>query len=110
MYGERIGRIMRKRFISICIVGILVFGVCGCTRTDEEILDAEAEIAEPKYTDAEDTETAMAVEEYGQSEEETVLPESADEHSETDMVSLLDMLREIKEYKMINMRQVLGSG
>lgn len=98
MYGERIGRIMRKRFISICIVGILVFGVCGCTRTDEEILDAEAEIAEPKYTDAEDTETAMAVEEYGQSEEETVLPESADDQGETDIASL-DILREIEEYR-----------
>ena len=34
---------MRKRFISVCIVVILVFSICGCAQTGENTLVAETE-------------------------------------------------------------------
>ena len=37
---------MRKRFISVCIIAILVYGICGCAQTVE---DAPITAAEPSY-------------------------------------------------------------
>ena len=75
---------MRKRLISICFVVILVCGICGCARTAEETLGAETETAELKYAEAEDAETAMSADEYGQSEEKMILPEQKDDQDESD--------------------------
>lgn len=81
----------------------------------EDVVEETAEQAAEQRVLQEDalidaTHRDIPQEEYSQIEEGMDSPESWDNQGETDMVSLLDMLREIKEYKMINMRQVLGSG
>lgn len=68
---------MRKRLISICIIGILVFRICGCAQTVEETSVAEAEIVAREYTeieseeesDAANAETTVVKEEHEKEEE-----------------------------------------
>ncbi len=53
---------MQKRLISICIVVMLVFSICGCAKTAEDTLVmepvTETESAEPQNTKAENQETS----------------------------------------------------
>ena len=90
---------MIKRLISICIVAIIVFNIYGYAKTTEETLVTEPKTVESEYTDTEDAETAISAEEYSQIEEGITSFESVNNQGETDMVSLLDILREIEEYK-----------
>lgn len=65
--GVRVGKIMRKRIISVCIVVILVCSIYGCAQTAEDTLDAE---------------TAVAEKGHGQGKEETKLIADAAEQEE----------------------------
>ena len=95
MYIGKVGKIMQKRLISICIIGILVCGIYGCAKKDEEILAAMmpqyTEIEDEEATDAEDTEseseeTAISEEEHEQSE---MAKESVADTTERDMVTYI---------------------
>ncbi|MCH5263688.1 MAG: hypothetical protein J1F42_12300 [Lachnospiraceae bacterium] len=46
---------MIKRFIGVCTTVILVFSICGCAQTAEDILAAETEIVKTGNTDAAET-------------------------------------------------------
>lgn len=50
---------MIKRLISICIVAILVFSLCGCAYTAEDIPAAETEIVKTENTNAADAGTEI---------------------------------------------------
>lgn len=77
---------MRKRLICVYIAAILVFGICGCARTavDAPVVETESVETENTTTESEeeetieDTEIAIVEEEYVQSEEEMIPPESVD--------------------------------
>ena len=90
---------MIKRFISVCIVAIIVFNIYGYAKTTEGTLVTEPKTVESEYTDAGSAKSAISAEEYSQSEEEMIPLELVDNQDKTDMVSLLDILREIEEYK-----------
>lgn len=48
---------MRKRLISIYIVAVLVFSICGCARAAVEVSVAEPETVETEHTETENEET-----------------------------------------------------
>lgn len=60
---------MRKRLVNVCIVAILVYGICGCAQTVEDTPAEETEIVETEHTEAESEETAISGEEYSESAE-----------------------------------------
>ena len=82
---------MRKRLISVGIVVILIFSICGCARKTESTLVEETENAGPEDTESEgaettdeeegDTDKTVVEEENGQSEDDDdPLPDSADQN------------------------------
>ena len=74
---------MRKGLISICTTVILVFGICGCAQTAEEVPVTETKTVEAEHTKIESVENAavdaatgkeekaVSEEEYSQGEEQT---------------------------------------
>lgn len=78
---------MRQKLISICIIGILALGVCGCAQTDEDTLAAEKENAGVVYeavvTDEEEsvrrvTEAETAAEDVS-SDDDVYFPEKQEQ-------------------------------
>ena len=57
-YIGRVGKIMRKRLISICIVVICYLGTFGCTQTAKDVPAAESETEEIENTDMESEDEA----------------------------------------------------
>lgn len=70
---------MRKRFIGICIIGIMACSIFGCADTAEDMLAAETEVVETAYTETEVSGKTIVEEESAQSEEVRVKTEDADE-------------------------------
>lgn len=97
---------MMKKIVSVCITGILVYGICGCAQTAENTPYAGTETVETENTEIEseekthtgDAETTVKGEENRHSGEGIVSPESVDEQGETGTESE-DILREIEEYR-----------
>lgn len=75
---------MMKKIVSVCITGILVYGICGCAQTAEntpyagtETVETEnTEIESEEKTHTEDAETTVKGEENRHSGEGIVSPES----------------------------------
>ena len=104
---------MRKRLISICIIGILTCCVYGCAQTAENTLapdtetveteDTEiknAEAADTASTESEGKETSISGEAYGQNEEETdSITDEQEEESvvEIDLISQLNAIGRTQE-------------
>lgn len=70
---------MRKQFISICTIVILVFSIYGCAETSEDAITTETESVESQDTEAESEEASaegeldetVALEEHDEGEDET---------------------------------------
>ena len=84
VYGGRIGKIMRKRLISVCFIAIIVFSVYACGQTVSDNPAAETEIAgkeDTEIVEKEDTETRIAEKadaETGSEEDEVTEEEAAE--------------------------------
>ena len=72
VYVGRVGKIMRKWLISVCIIGILIFVICGCTQTDGDFPAAATVNVETENTETEIAGDAESAEPNGSDESNTI--------------------------------------
>ena len=77
VYVGRVGKIMRKRHISVCIVMILTCSIFGCAKTTESTFVAETENVEPGDAEIEEEEETDTADKESEGEAES------ESHSET---------------------------
>lgn len=70
---------MRKRLISIYVIGILVFNIYGCAQTDEDRFVLKPEIVETENTEPESEKEIDVVDEEA-APEESIIPEAVSEN------------------------------
>ena len=95
VYGRKAGENMRKRLVSIYIIGILIFNISGCAQTAEDTLVAEAgnvvaentateseKVTDTEYVQSESEKMAVSEKEYVQGEEEADPMSDTEEQAE----------------------------
>ena len=98
---------MIKRFISVCIVVIWAFNLCGCAQTTKESIVAETENVETENTETQ-SEEELDTEHTKSESAETAI---AEEEMDTDtVVDIKDITWEQVEYNVVVLHFAFGDG